>query len=539
MIHTPPIVPGLFDDNVRVLVVCTGNICRSPAAEILLREHNVFGTNAVIESAGIGAVVGAPIDPPMCEILDQVGDWDTNTHRARQITSEMTTQADLVITMSTEQRSEVLSRDPQAISKVFTLVELGHLVRIFGSSRSIGELHALRSHLPRLLKLDIADPYRRGDKAMRISALEIIRAVGMLSGAPMADEALAAAGRSPLTVMTSAREVDDRTGIYTVSLTNAMTKQPLVDYQPFSWRTAITGKIDVFHSHWPEAKLTSPSTIKRWGRRVAFWLMLLNFKRNKTAVVQTIHNLKPHEVRPRVDQRLLAGLQGLETLRISINATTPHEDATPIETILHGHGREWFGQFDQSPATAGKLAYFGLIRDYKGVADLIEVFTHVAAPLRLSIAGNPAPSSLGDELTRLAQTDDRIELHLEHIPDSDLAQLITSSSLIVLPYREMHNSGAAITALSLGRPVLVPSNESTDSLAAEVGEQWVIRYESDLSPDVIANAIERASKALASGEPDLSLRDWDLAGDQHTAVFAEAKLRADNGLRRGKQSPQF
>ena len=180
------------------------------------------------------------------------------------------------------------------------------------------------------------------------------------------------------------------------------------------------------------------------------------------------------------------------------------------------------------------MAYFGLIRDCNGVAGLIGVFCRVASPLRLSVAGNPAPRSLGDELTRLAQTDDRIELQLAHIPDSDLAQLITSSSLIVLPYREMHNSGAAITALSLGRPVLVPSNESTDSLAAEVGEQWVIRYESDLSPEVIVDAIERASKALASGEPDLSLRDWDLAGDQHTAVFAEAKLRADIGLRRGK-----
>ncbi|NLC98814.1 MAG: hypothetical protein GX678_07040, partial [Actinomycetales bacterium] len=156
MIHTPPLISGLFNTGAHVLVVCTGNICRSPAAEILLREHNVFGTNAVIESAGTGAVVGAPIDPPMCEILDQVGDWDTKTHRARHITTEMIAQADVIITMSTKQRSQVLAKDPQAIDKVFTLVELSHLVRIFGASKSIGELHALRSQLPRLLTLDIA-----------------------------------------------------------------------------------------------------------------------------------------------------------------------------------------------------------------------------------------------------------------------------------------------------------------------------------------------------------------------------------------------
>lgn len=537
MSQTPPIFPDFSGTTHRVLVVCTGNICRSPAAEIMLREHAVFGGSTIIESAGLGAVVGAPIDPPMREVLDRMSSWDTQRHRARQITPEMISSADLVITMSTKQRSEVLAKDPQAIGKVFTLIELGHLVRIHGPRKPLADLHTLRGQLPMTHALDIADPYRRGDGAMQISALEITRAVSMLAGVPLAHDALMAAGEKPLTVMTSARPIDDRTGIYTVSLTHAMAKQPLVDYQPFSWRTAITRKIDVFHSHWPEAKLTSPSTIKRWGRRFAFWLMLANFKRNKTAVVQTMHNLKPHEARPAVDVRLLDRLQKQEALRISINATTPHDGATPIETILHGHGRSWFGQFDQSQPTVGKLAYFGLIRDYKGVVDLLSVFTRVTAPLTLSVAGNPAPQSLGEELRELAQTDSRIDLQLGHIPDADLVHLITSSTLIVLPYREMHNSGAAITALSLNRPVLVPSNESTDALAAEVGEDWVIRYDSELTPEVIVDAIERATRAIAGGAPDLSLRDWDLAGEQHTAVFAESKLRAERGLIRGAKKP--
>ena len=532
MTQMPPLFSGPFGVPARVLVVCTGNICRSPVAEILLRQHDVFGATAVIESAGLGAVVGAGIDPPMAEIAARIDDIDVTGHCARQITPEMIAEADLVITMSTKQRSEVLAKDPQAMGRVFTLTELGHLVRIYGHRMSIAELHSLRGQLPGSLSLDIADPYRRGSDAMTIAALEIVRASSMLAGRPLATAAISVAAGPPLKVMTSARATDDRTSAYMVELMNTMTNLPGIDYEPFSWRTALTGTIDVFHSHWPEAKLDSPSAIKRWGRRFAFWLMTLNFKLRKTAVVQTLHNLTPHEDQPAVNQRLIERFRQQEALRISINSTTPHDGATPIETILHGHARTWFGQAKKSAPSPLKVAYFGLIREYKGVSDLLRVFREVSDPLKLTVAGNPAPTHLGDELTRLAQDDDRIDLQLGHVSDAELVQLITSSSLVVLPYRRMHNSGAAITALSLNRPVLVPRNESTDALAAEVGEQWVIRYDGELTPGVLTAAVAAAPKVISGVEPDLSLRHWTLAGVQHKAVFAEARLRAQLGLLR-------
>jgi beta-1,4-mannosyltransferase len=99
----------------------------------------------------------------------------------------------------------------------------------------------------------------------------------------------------------------------------------------------------------------------------------------------------------------------------------------------------------------------------------------------------------------------------------------------VLPYREMHNSGSVLAALSLDRPVLVPANEVNELLAAEVGEPWVLMYD-DLTTDVIESAFTRIREQPPQGTPDLSRREWSAAGADHLAAFQEA-LRRRKGRR--------
>lgn len=361
---------------------------------------------------------------------------------------------------------------------------------------------------------------------MRIATLDIAHAVEDLSFRPDPAVVSTLTGRPTVRVMSSSPTPTESTSPYVIQLGQALGSDPDIAYRNFTWRRAMFGRVDVFHSHWPETMLTGSNALKSWVRRLRFLVILMNFSIRRTAVVQTLHNLAPHESQNRVNRWLLGRLERLVQMRISINAMTPWSPGPPIRTILHGDYRDWFSPYEATECDADTLVFFGLIRQYKGVDHLVRTFHEVESPLRLIIAGRPAPASLGESLKQLAAEDDRIDLDLRFIPEADLVAAITRSTLAVLPYRELHNSGAAITALSLDRPVLVPRNTSTDALAREVGEEWVLRFDGDVTAAQIGKATAEAREVVASGgRPNLSSRTWALAGAMHAAVFREAALR--------------
>lgn len=95
--------------QVRILTVCTGNICRSPVAERLLQaglDQAVPG-GFVVTSAGTRALVGEPIQPPSADIVRTFG-GNAEGFAARQLTSKILRGVDLVLTMTSGHRGEVL-----------------------------------------------------------------------------------------------------------------------------------------------------------------------------------------------------------------------------------------------------------------------------------------------------------------------------------------------------------------------------------------------------------------------------------------------
>jgi protein-tyrosine phosphatase len=108
-----------------VLLLCTGNVCRSPMAEALLRgllKHRAPGTR--VESAGLGAPAGQPADPFAIELMGERG-IDISGHRARQVSGKMLAQFPVVLVMEAAQRQLVGSRFRVARDRTHRLGDWG------------------------------------------------------------------------------------------------------------------------------------------------------------------------------------------------------------------------------------------------------------------------------------------------------------------------------------------------------------------------------------------------------------------------------
>jgi protein-tyrosine phosphatase len=104
-----------------IIVVCTGNICRSPIGEFMLREKTA-GRGFNISSAGIGAMIGWPADPPACAVSKAHG-LDLTGHVARQLTVEMLTTNDLVLTLDQTHSNWINTRYPQFRGRVHKMLK--------------------------------------------------------------------------------------------------------------------------------------------------------------------------------------------------------------------------------------------------------------------------------------------------------------------------------------------------------------------------------------------------------------------------------
>nr|WP_093136346.1 glycosyltransferase [Pseudoxanthomonas sp. GM95]SEK80575.1 beta-1,4-mannosyltransferase&\ len=326
--------------------------------------------------------------------------------------------------------------------------------------------------------------------------------------------------RPSLTVLQQVNAPTPKTNPYLVQLFGALT--PLVHIRYWSLRTALLSRYDVVHLHWPEYMMRHHSVVGRLLRQCAVAVLLMRWTLLRTPVVRTLHNLAPHEGGGRFERALLGWMDRLTTRWIRINATTELRDPG-TDTALHGHYRDWYAQMERPQSKAGRLLHFGLIRPYKGVEVLMAAMSGLRTPgCRLRIVGNPASDAMRTVVEHACEEDARISALLQYVDDPTLAREVSEAELVVLPYREMHNSGTLLLSLSLDRPVLVPHTENNAAVAEEVGDGWVLMYDGELTAEVLEDGLRRARSLPRRRHSDLSQRDWARAGERHYRSYAAA-----------------
>ncbi len=326
-----------------------------------------------------------------------------------------------------------------------------------------------------------------------------------------------------LVVLQSVPRPRATTNPYVIQLLASLESVPEVTVLTFGWRTALLGKYDVFHVHWPENLPNGHSRTKSLARRILTRLLLSRLRLKRIPIVRTMHNLERPAGRSRAEYRLLDAIDARTTLAIRLNDETPIPSGLSFETIPHGHYRDWFARYVPNDAIAGHLGYFGLIRRYKNVTHLVTVATALPSNFSLRVGGNPSTAELADEIESAKGTDSRITLDFHFLSDAELVDVVTEAELVVLPYTEMHNSGSVLASLSLDRPVLVQDNTVNRELAAEVGDGWLYFYDGELRADDIVAAHTVIASRSPAARPDLRLREWNEVGVRHVAAYRRAR----------------
>lgn len=173
-----------------ILCVCTGNVCRSPAAERLLAH--TLGPTVSVSSAGTFAVVDQGFSPPMDRLVQAAG-AEPGGFRDRMLSPAILQRADLVLGLTREHRAAAVDLVPAAVRRTFTLREYARLLRLIdpgllpgatpgARARAAVPLAAAQRRRVGAADDDVADPYHRGLRAYATAFAEIEEAVHDIAG---------------------------------------------------------------------------------------------------------------------------------------------------------------------------------------------------------------------------------------------------------------------------------------------------------------------------------------------------------------------
>jgi glycosyltransferase involved in cell wall biosynthesis len=176
-----------------------------------------------------------------------------------------------------------------------------------------------------------------------------------------------------------------------------------------------------------------------------------------------------------------------------------------------------------------QFGFIGNVAAYKGVLELVRTLRMMPDPeYSLLIAGKCQERSLHETLLTNAKKDQRINYAEGWLSEKDLVRNLLSCETVVIPYRQIHNSGSAILAIELRRRVVMPAVAAALELKSQVGEGWVDTYEGELEEETLRYAV----RPLPPTPPCLKPFAWDTIAQQTAAFYANLTQPKHHGSQR-------
>jgi glycosyltransferase involved in cell wall biosynthesis len=303
------------------------------------------------------------------------------------------------------------------------------------------------------------------------------------------------------------------------------------DVREFSWRPNRLFGPNVILLHWPDELFTATGPIA--NAKVFAKIALLRAAKlfRGIRLVWLVHETQPHDVGRSAHWGANAFLNTLDGViylsqvsKLVSETDLPKLRQVPALVTRHGHYR-----FDMErppgarrpPGSPLNLVYFGQVRPYKNLDGLIRAARGFSPDqVRVKIIGWSKDPDFTQSLADLASMAPAVTLDIRDAlaPQGDLEAALDDSDGVVLPYRNILNSGAALFALSRNRPVLAPRLGTLPELQAEIGSDWVELYDGDIGADSIRSFSARLHQSRAA-TADLSRYEWDGIGAEIGEFF--------------------
>ncbi|AFY32577.1 glycosyltransferase family 4 protein [Calothrix sp. PCC 7507] len=311
--------------------------------------------------------------------------------------------------------------------------------------------------------------------------------------------------------------------------TNMLQQEVMV--AEFSAKKLLSEKYDIFHLHWVvETIVRHPNSFIVWMRAISM-LMLIDWAKSRgTRIIWTIHDENPHSILhlqianwfQKEFIKRIDGYISLSTIGKNIaEKKLPELKTKPCCLVPHGHYRNFYP--DQITSSAARallnipdnyqiLLFFGYIDDYKNVPHLIKIFRELdTSNWLLVVAGKLESPHLKTEILSAAENDERVKLFLNYIPDDQVQLYFKAAKLVVLPFKEILNSGSALLALSFDCPILVPQLGAMPELQSQVGEDWIKLYAGELTNENLREGLNWSAQQTRLQSPPLDKLDWKIS----------------------------
>jgi len=279
------------------------------------------------------------------------------------------------------------------------------------------------------------------------------------------------------------------------------------------------------------------------------WLLLLLCRLLQVRVVLTVHNILPHEVRRGegflyfLYYRLADALiLHSERNRARLLGLLPDLNAGRVYHVPHGNYAEFRDlELDQEEARArldlpreGEMVlFYGAIRPYKG----LDLFLKLVKPVRaacpdafFAVAGNVLRGGRADyekQIADLGIGEEELKVRFEYLSTEESIAYVCAADLVVLPYREIYQSGVLLFAYSFGRPVLATRVGSFPETIEEGRSGWLVDV-GDVGgmEQALIRILQEPETLAAAGRHARRLADtqhgWEGIARQTVQVYAAA-----------------